>query len=62
MGVGRSSLLVCIVQCALCALCIVHCAGPKTNWIVGPRLPIGVDNETLIIDKLKGSGEVGAFN
>merc|ERR1712130_2275 len=31
--------------------------GPKTNWIVGTKLPIGVDNKTLIIDRLKGSGE-----
>ena len=35
-------------------------AGPSTNWIVGTKLPIGVDNKTLVIDKLKGSGEVGS--
>ena len=36
------------------------CSGPSTNWIVGTRFPIGVDNSTLVIDKLKGSGEVSA--
>jgi len=31
--------------------------GPSTNWIVGTKLPIGVDDNTLIIDKLEGSSE-----
>ena len=38
------------------------CPGPSTNWIVGTKLPIGVDDNTLVIDKLKGNGEVGALN
>ena len=32
--------------------------GPKTNWIVGTKATIGVDSNTLIIDKLTESGEV----
>jgi len=31
--------------------------GPSTSWIVGRKLPIGVDNQTVIIDKLRGNGE-----
>ena len=33
-------------------------AGPKTNWIVGTKASIGVDSNTVIIDKLTESGEV----
>ena len=33
-------------------------SGPKTNWIVGRKASIGVDSNTLIIDKLTESGEV----
>ena len=33
-------------------------AGPKTNWIVGTKASIGVDSNTVIIDKLTDSGEV----
>jgi len=32
-------------------------AGPKTNWIVGTKSSIGVDSNTVIIDKLTESGE-----
>eukprot|EP00092_Neocalanus_flemingeri_P064677 GFUD01078537.1.p1 GENE.GFUD01078537.1~~GFUD01078537.1.p1 ORF type:complete len:111 (+),score=23.29 GFUD01078537.1:138-470(+) len=32
-------------------------AGPKTNWIVGTKSPIGVDSNTYIIDKLTSAGE-----
>jgi len=32
-------------------------AGPKTNWIVGTKSPIGVDSSTIIIDKLASTGE-----
>merc|ERR1712212_99935 len=32
-------------------------AGPKTNWIVGTKASIGVDSNTVIIDKLTDSGE-----
>jgi len=31
-------------------------AGPKTNWIVGTKSPIGVDSNTYIIDKLTDTG------
>ena len=34
-------------------------AGPKTNWIVGTKNPIGVDANTFIIDRLTETGEVG---
>jgi len=33
-------------------------AGPKTNWIVGTKSPIGVDSNTYIIDQLAENGEV----
>ena len=32
--------------------------GPKTNWIVGTKSTIGVDANTVIIDRLAASGEV----
>jgi len=32
-------------------------AGPNTNWIVGTKSSIGVDSNTVIIDKLTESGE-----
>ena len=32
--------------------------GPKTNWIVGTKATIGLDSNTVIIDKLTESGEV----
>jgi len=32
-------------------------AGPKTNWIVGTKSPIGVDSNTFIIDELSSTGE-----
>jgi len=32
-------------------------AGPKTNWIVGTKATIGLDSNTVIIDKLTESGE-----
>ena len=34
--------------------------GPKTNWIVGTKATIGVDSNTMIIDKLTESGEVSS--
>ena len=37
---------------------ILLLAGPKTNWIVGTKSSIGVDSNTVIIDKLTDSGEV----
>ena len=39
-------------------LCLKCCPkGPSTNWIVGTKSPIGVDSNTVIIDKLRESGE-----
>jgi len=33
-------------------------AGPKTNWIVGTKSPIGIDSNTYIIDELTADGAV----
>ena len=41
---------------------ILLLTGPKTNWIVGTKSSIGVDSNTVIIDKLTESGEVRDLN
>ena len=39
---------------------LAYWTGPKTNWIVGTKATIGLDSNTVIIDKLTESGEVSS--